>query len=106
MLRTGVDIVKIERIRRAISRYDATARARKRFLARLYTEAELRYCRDRAESLAVRFAAKEAIAKALGNWRLAGRHPLDRPGNCFRCARRALRATPMAQPRVAPSLWA
>ncbi len=71
MLRTGVDIVKIERIRRAISRYDATARARKRFLARLYTEAELRYCRDRAESLAARFAAKEAIAKALGTgaWR-------------------------------------
>lgn len=71
MLRTGVDIIRIERIRRAISRYDRAPHARKRFLARLYTEAELRYCDDRAESLAARFAAKEAIAKALGTgaWR-------------------------------------
>ena len=71
MLRTGVDIVRIERIRRAISRYEGAEPARQRFLARLYTEAELRYCRDRAESLAARFAAKEAIAKALGTgaWR-------------------------------------
>lgn len=71
ILRTGVDIVQIERIRRAISRYEGTAPARKRFLQRLYTEAELRHCRDRVESLAARFAAKEAIAKALGTgaWR-------------------------------------
>lgn len=71
MLRTGVDIVRIERIRRAISRYETSAHARKRFLARLYTEAELRYCGARVESLAARFAAKEAIAKALGTgaWR-------------------------------------
>lgn len=70
-LRTGVDIVQIERIRRAISRYEGKAPARKRFLKRLYTEAELRHCRDRVESLAARFAAKEAIAKALGTgaWR-------------------------------------
>lgn len=71
ILRTGVDIVQIERIRRAISRYQDAAPARKRFLERLYTEAELRHCRDRVESLAARFAAKEAIAKALGTgaWR-------------------------------------
>lgn len=71
MLRTGVDIVRIERIRRAISRYDPSTHAHKRFLARLYTDAELRNCGDRAESLAARFAAKEAIAKALGTgaWR-------------------------------------
>ena len=71
ILRTGVDIVQIERIRRAISRYGGAAPARKRFLERLYTEAELRHCRDRVESLAARFAAKEAIAKALGTgaWR-------------------------------------
>lgn len=71
VLRTGIDVVKIERIRRAISRYDKTARAHQRFLARLYTEAELNYCCGRAESLAARFAAKEAIAKALGTgaWR-------------------------------------
>ncbi len=71
MLRTGVDIVSIERIRRAVARYDNIAPARRRFLSRLYTEAELRDCRDRPESLAARFAAKEAIAKALGTgaWR-------------------------------------
>ena len=71
ILRTGVDIVQIERIRRAISRYDSTAPARKRFLGRLYTGTELRHCRGRVESLAARFAAKEAIAKALGTgaWR-------------------------------------
>ena len=69
MLRTGVDIIETERIRRAISRYGSTGR--RRFLSRLYTEAELRYCGDRTESLAARFAAKEAIAKALGTgaWR-------------------------------------
>lgn len=71
ILRTGVDIIEIERIRRAISRYEGRPPARKRFLKRLYTEAELDHCRDRVESLAARFAAKEAIAKALGTgaWR-------------------------------------
>ena len=71
ILRTGVDIIEIERIRRAISRYEGRPPARKRFLKRLYTEAELGHCRDRVESLAARFAAKEAIAKALGTgaWR-------------------------------------
>ena len=71
ILRTGVDIVQIDRIRRAISRYEGAAPAHKRFMERLYTEAELRHCRGRVESLAARFAAKEAIAKALGTgaWR-------------------------------------
>ena len=71
ILRTGVDIVQIERIRRAISRYEGTAPARKRFLERLYTEAELRHCRDRVESLAARFAAKEANRQGPGNRCLA-----------------------------------
>ncbi len=71
ILRTGVDIVEIERIRRAVSRYEGAPPARTRFLKRLYTEAELGHCSDRVESLAARFAAKEAIAKALGTgaWR-------------------------------------
>lgn len=65
MLRTGVDIIETERIRAAIARHG------QRFLARIYTQDELAYCCGRVESLAARFAAKEAIAKALGTgaWR-------------------------------------
>jgi holo-[acyl-carrier protein] synthase len=37
-----------------------------RFLARIYTGAELAHCRGRVPELAARFAAKEAVSKALG----------------------------------------
>ena len=60
MLRTGVDIIEIERVRAAIDAHG------ERFLRRVYTEAELACCGDRVESLAARFAAKEAVAKVLG----------------------------------------
>ncbi len=60
MLTTGVDIVEIPRIEAAAARFGD------RFLNRIYTPAELSYCRGRAAELAVRFAAKEAVAKALG----------------------------------------
>ena len=60
MLSTGVDIIEIERIQRAISRWGG------RFLNRVYTPAELFLCRGRVPELAVRFAGKEAISKALG----------------------------------------
>jgi len=65
MLRTGVDLVEIARVRAAVERHGM------RFLARIYTAAERQSCAGRAESLAGRFAAKEAVAKALGNgiWR-------------------------------------
>lgn len=65
MLRTGVDLIEIGRIDAAIARHGG------RFLARVFTLGELADCRGRAESLAVRFAAKEAVAKALGTgiWR-------------------------------------
>ncbi len=56
----GVDIIEIERVAAVIERW------RERFLTRVYTEAELRYCRGRIPELAVRFAGKEAITKALG----------------------------------------
>ncbi len=59
-LASGVDIVDIERIREAIERHGD------RFIARIFTEAEQHDCRGRVESLAARFAAKEAAAKALG----------------------------------------
>lgn len=60
MLSVGVDIIEIERIQHAILRWD------RRFLTRIYTQAELALCRGRVPELAVRFAAKEAISKALG----------------------------------------
>ncbi len=60
MLSVGVDIIEIPRIARAIARWG------ERFTERLYTADEVRYCRGRVPELAVRFAAKEAISKALG----------------------------------------
>lgn len=59
----GTDIVKVDRIRRACSRWGG------RFLRRVYTLAEQSYCGNKANSaccLAGRFAAKEAVLKALG----------------------------------------
>ena len=60
MLVTGVDIVEIPRIERVVNRYGD------RFLRRIYTEGETDYSRGRAPQLASRFAAKEAVMKALG----------------------------------------
>ena len=60
MLTTGVDLIEIDRIRKAFDRWG------QRFLNRIYTEGEIAYCRGRAPNLAARFAAKEATMKALG----------------------------------------
>ena len=60
MLFVGVDIIEIHRIAEAKDRWG------ERFLKRIYTDAELDVCRDRVPALAVRFAAKEAVMKALG----------------------------------------
>lgn len=59
-LATGVDLIEIARIE------EVAARHGKHYLERIFTPAELDYCGKRAESLAGRFAAKEAVAKALG----------------------------------------
>jgi len=59
-LRTGVDLIEINRIRRAISRNG------ERFLARIYTPRERRQVEGDFSALASRFAGKEAVAKALG----------------------------------------
>ena len=56
----GVDIIEIERIEAVLRRHG------ERFLERVYTPAEQAYCRGRVQELAARFAAKEAISKALG----------------------------------------
>ncbi|MDP7578951.1 MAG: holo-ACP synthase [SAR202 cluster bacterium] len=60
MLVNGIDMVEISRIRSVSERYG------ERFLRRIYTEGEAIYCRGRAPQLAARFAAKEAVMKALG----------------------------------------
>jgi holo-[acyl-carrier protein] synthase len=63
---TGVDIIDVERVKRALTRL-VTA---DRFRQRVFTEAEIAYCesrgRPRYQSYAARFAAKEAVMKALG----------------------------------------
>ena len=60
-LATGVDLIEINRIEEVIARHG------KHYLERIYTPAELEQYGKRAESLAGRFAAKEAVAKALGS---------------------------------------
>lgn len=60
MLYTGVDLIEVDRIEHAVARWG------ERFLQRVFTPAELAACQMRAPSLAARWAAKEATAKALG----------------------------------------
>jgi holo-[acyl-carrier protein] synthase len=59
----GVDLVSIRRIEKIINRYP------ERFLKRVFSPAELKYCfgnKASSASLAARFAAKEAVLKAIG----------------------------------------
>jgi holo-[acyl-carrier protein] synthase len=58
-LHTGVDMIEVARLREAIERHGD------RFLQRIYTAAELKELNGNLPSLAARFAAKEAVAKAL-----------------------------------------
>lgn len=60
VITTGIDVIEIERIEHAVNRWG------ERFLHRVYTDAEITYCRGRSQRLAGRFAAKEAVSKALG----------------------------------------
>ena len=68
-LRTGIDLLEIDRLRAVIERHGV------RFLKRIYTERELEEVGGNMASLAGRFASKEAVAKARGtvigavNWR-------------------------------------
>jgi len=62
VIRVGTDLIEIERVRRALLRYE-------RFRERCFTPAERAYCDSRpnpAQSYAGRFAGKEAVGKALG----------------------------------------
>jgi len=60
---SGIDIVEIPKLERAVKRWGDD------FLKRVYTDRELAYARSKRyplQHLAARFAAKEAIFKALG----------------------------------------
>ncbi len=56
----GIDMIAIPRVRGVIERHN------ERFLRRVYTPEEVAFCRGRVPELAARFAAKEAVMKALG----------------------------------------
>ena len=60
VLSTGIDIIEIKRFTETINRQGD------KFLNRIFSHQELLDCGDRMESLAARFAAKEAASKALG----------------------------------------
>ncbi len=60
---TGIDVAEVPRVAAAIERFG------QRFIQRIFTDAEIRYCdtkANRVERYAARFAAKEAGMKALG----------------------------------------
>ena len=56
----GIDIIKVDRIRAAIDKFG------ERFSKRVLTPSEQRYVRNRPETFAGRWAAKEAVSKVLG----------------------------------------
>jgi holo-[acyl-carrier protein] synthase len=61
-VRVGIDLIEIDRVRRALERYPG-------FRARCFTQAEQEYCDSRPnppQHYAARFAGKEAVGKALG----------------------------------------
>ncbi|HEY6958093.1 MAG TPA: holo-ACP synthase [Candidatus Limnocylindria bacterium] len=79
----GIDIIETARIRGVLERHDA------RFLGRVYTEWEQRYCQHNVLHLAGRWAAKEAVSKVLGlGVRGVGWREIE------------IRRTPMGQPTV------
>src|SRR5687768_1318093 len=60
VLSCGVDVVELDSLAHSIEV------GRENFLSRIFTERELTYCHGRLPQLAARFAAKEAVSKALG----------------------------------------
>jgi holo-[acyl-carrier protein] synthase len=101
----GIDIVRVERIRRTLERFGT------RFSQRVLTPGEQRYVRDRPETLAGRWAAKEAVSKVLGlgvrgiGWRdiEVERLPTGQPAVRLH-GRAARRAEQMGMARIALSI--
>jgi holo-[acyl-carrier protein] synthase len=101
----GIDIIKVDRIRRTLARFGG------RFALRVLTPAESRYVRDRPETLAGRWAAKEAVSKVLGlgvrgiGWREieVERLPTGQPAIHLH-GRAATRAEQLGMGRIAVSI--
>ena len=101
----GIDIIKVDRIAAALERFGG------RFSARVLTERERRYVRDRPETFAGRWAAKEAVSKVLGlgvrgiGWRdiEIERLPTGQPAVRLH-GRAAARADQLGMDRIAVSI--
>src|SRR5712671_2066357 len=101
----GIDIIKVDRIRTALARFG------ERFSKRVLTDAERRYVRDRPETFAGRWAAKEAVSKVLGlgvrgiGWRdiEIERLPTGQPAVRLH-GRAAARAEQLGMDRIAVSI--
>ncbi|HEX5149775.1 MAG TPA: holo-ACP synthase, partial [Candidatus Limnocylindrales bacterium] len=101
----GIDIIKVERIRATLDRFGA------RFAGRVLTPSERRYVRDRPETMAGRWAAKEAVSKVLGlgvrgiGWRdiEVERLPTGQPAVRLH-GRAAARAEQLGMTRIALSI--
>jgi holo-[acyl-carrier protein] synthase len=101
----GIDIIKVERIRASLARFG------ERFSRRVLTDGERRYVRDRPETFAGRWAAKEAVSKVLGlgvrgiGWRdiEVVRLPTGQPSVLLH-GRAAARAEQLGMGRIALSI--
>jgi phosphopantetheine--protein transferase-like protein len=101
----GIDIIKVDRIRATLARFGA------RFSGRVLTPSEQRYVRDRPETFAGRWAAKEAVSKVLGlgvrgiGWRdiEVERLPTGQPAVRLH-GRAAARAEQLGMTRIALSI--
>lgn len=101
----GIDIIKVDRIAAALERFGG------RFSARVLTDRERRYVRDRPETFAGRWAAKEAVSKVLGlgvrgiGWRdiEIERLPTGQPAVRLH-GRAAARAEQLGMARIAVSI--
>jgi holo-[acyl-carrier protein] synthase len=101
----GIDIIRVARIRETLARFGS------RFSERVLTPAERRYVRDRPETMAGRWAAKEAVSKVLGlgvrgiGWREieVERLPTGQPAVVLH-GRAARRAEQLGMERIALSI--
>ena len=101
----GIDIIKVDRIRATLERFGP------RFSNRVLTPAEQRYVRGRPETMAGRWAAKEAVSKVLGlgvrgiGWRdiEVERLPTGQPAIRLH-GRAAARAEQLGMGRIAVSI--